>query len=394
METAVEVLVEAIEGLPRHVSNDELAAAFAACDRLTAWLSAAVGRVDPAADGAVTVAQWLRTRAGRSTRDAATVVRRTARVASWPEVAAAWERGDLGTAQVDAVVANVDDRTAALFAEQAPALVPALVPLSVRATEMAMRQWRSYAEAIVESGEPVSAHRRLYLDRGLDGWGELSGRLDPAALAVVDAALAAATVPEADGEPARTRSEQRADALVAVARHYLDHADVATTSRRRRPDVTVVVTLDELVRGGGRSLDGEPLGAAAVAALLCDAGVHRIVTDGASVVLDAGRTTRTVSHHLFTALAVRDGGCRFPGCDLPVSRCEAHHVLPWEHGGPTDRSNLVLLCWRHHHDFAHHPQWHLKLLPDATVKVTTPTGRVLTSHPPPSHRATEAVLVA
>src|SRR4051812_29952518 len=30
-------------------------------------------------------------------------------------------------------------------------------------------------------------------------------------------------------------------------------------------------------------------------------------------------------------------------------------------------TSLVLLCWRHHHDFAHHPQWHLKLLPDATV---------------------------
>ena len=43
----------------------------------------------------------------------------------------------------------------------------------------------------------------------------------------------------------------------------------------------------------------------------------------------------------------------------------------------------VLLCWRHHHDFAHQPAWHLKLLPDATVEVTKPDGRVLTSRPPP-----------
>jgi hypothetical protein len=132
-----------------------------------------------------------------------------------------------------------------------------------------------------------------------------------------------------------------------------------------------------------------------VGALLCDAGVHRIVTDGASVVLDAGRSTRTVSHHLFTALAVRDGGCRFPGCDLPVSRCEAHHVVPWQHGGSTDQSNLILLCWRHHHDFAHHPQWQLKLLPDATVEVTAPDGRVRTSRPrPPPVAATKAALNA
>ena len=89
-----------------------------------------------------------------------------------------------------------------------------------------------------------------------------------------------------------------------------------------------------------------------------------------------------VVHHLFTALAVRDGGCRFPGCDLPVSRCEAHHVVPWQHGGTTDPSNLVLLCWRHHHDFAHHPQWQLKLLPDAVVEMVKPDGTVLVSNPP------------
>src|SRR5947207_1071753 len=90
-----------------------------------------------------------------------------------------------------------------------------------------------------------------------------------------------------------------------------------------------------------------------------------------------------LSHHQFRALAVRDGGCRFPGCARPVSWCEAHHVVPWEDGGPTDRANLVLLCWRHHHDFAHHPRWQLKLLPDATVEVTTPDGRMLTICPRP-----------
>jgi hypothetical protein len=171
-----------------------------------------------------------------------------------------------------------------------------------------------------------------------------------------------------------------------MGRFFLDHADTAATSRGSRPDVTVVVTLDDLETATGQTLDGDTLNPAAIGSLLCDAGVHRVVTDGRSLVLDAGRTTRTVSHHLFTALAVRDGGCRFPGCDRPVSWCEAHHVIPWHHGGSTDPSNLVLQCWRHHHDFAHHPQWQLKLLPDATVEVTTPDGRTLTSHPPPRCR--------
>ena len=52
------------------------------------------------------------------------------------------------------------------------------------------------------------------------------------------------------------------------------------------------------------------------------------------------------------ALAVRDGGCCAPGCHAPPEWSEAHHVIPWEHGGRTDIDNLVLLCRTHH--TAHH----------------------------------------
>jgi hypothetical protein len=49
------------------------------------------------------------------------------------------------------------------------------------------------------------------------------------------------------------------------------------------------------------------------------------------------------------ALAVRDGGCVGPGCTAPPSWCHAHHVIEWEHGGPTDIDNGALLCAFHHH---------------------------------------------
>jgi hypothetical protein len=383
MDTAVEKLARAVEALPDDLGGDEVVALFAVADCLTARLCAALDRVDPAADGAVTLGSWLRNRAGRSGSEAASLVRRITRLRHCPEVAAAWIDGCLSTGQVDAVVAHVSDRTQPIFTEQETALVPAFAGLSGRDTEVAMRRWAAYAEALVDTPLREASDRTVYLTAGLDGWGELSGRLDPASFQVVDAALEAATAPDVEGEPARTRGQRRADAVVAIARHYLDHADTAATSRGSRPDVTVVVTLDDLEHGTGSSIDGDMLDTASVGSLLCDAGVHRVVTDGPSVVLDAGRTTRTVSHHLFSTLAVRDGGCRFPGCDRPVSWCEAHHVVPWQLGGETNPSNLVLLCWRHHHDFAHHPQWHLKLLPDATIEVTRPDGTALISHPPP-----------
>ncbi len=388
MGSGIDELVEAIDALADVHDPDDVARLLAARDRLDVRVCAAVARLDASGavvvDGAVTTAQWLRTRGGRSPREAVALVNRADRLSACPALADAWAAGRLSGGQLDAVFAKATERRQAVFAEHAPALLASLAGLSVRHTELAMAHWAAMADALVEAPAPDPSERTVYLSAGHDGWSELSGRLDPAGAQVVGAALAAATTLDGDEEPARTSAQRRADALVAVARHYLDHADAAATTRGSRPDVHVVVTLADLEARTGRSLDGEPLDASTIGALLCDAGVHRIVTDGASIALDTGRTTRTVGHHLFTALAVRDGGCRFPGCDLPVSRCEAHHVVPWQHGGATDQSNLVLLCWRHHHDFAHHPQWHLELLPDASVEVTKPDGTVLTGRPPPA----------
>jgi hypothetical protein len=388
MDGRVEDLVEAITALPDMDDCAALEALLAAHDLLTARVCATIERVDTlgaaVTDGAVNTAQWLRTRGRRSHRETAHLLKVSARLRTCPAVSAAWRDGRLSTAQVDAVVANVTERTAALFTDHESTVVPALVGLSPRHTATAMQHWAAHATALIDGPPPPAMARSLYLSGGIDGGGELTGRLDPGGFELVDTALAAATTDDTDGEPARTAAERRADALVAVARFFLDHADSATT-RRRRPHVHVVVTVDELERrAAGRTLDGRLVDDATLAALLCDAGVHRLVTDGASVTLDAGRTTRTVNHHLFTALAVRDQGCRFPGCDRPVSWCDAHHATAWHHGGRTDQDNLVLLCWRHHHHFAHHPHWHLKLLPDATVEVTTPDGRTLTSHPRPA----------
>lgn len=69
---------------------------------------------------------------------------------------------------------------------------------------------------------------------------------------------------------------------------------------------------------------------------------------GSSEPLDVGRKTPVISAALRRALAVRDRGCRFPGCDRPRSWCDAHHVVHWADGGATELANLVLLCRRHH----------------------------------------------
>ena len=52
--------------------------------------------------------------------------------------------------------------------------------------------------------------------------------------------------------------------------------------------------------------------------------------------LELGRSTRVVSPTQRVAQGVRDGGCMVPGCDRPLSWCEAHHLWHWLDGGPTE----------------------------------------------------------
>jgi hypothetical protein len=78
--------------------------------------------------------------------------------------------------------------------------------------------------------------------------------------------------------------------------------------------------------------------------------------------LEVGRASRVVTPAQRTALAVRDGGCVFAGCDRPLAWCEAHHLVHWLDGGPTDLANLALLC-RAHHRAVHEGGWRLERRP-------------------------------
>jgi hypothetical protein len=87
--------------------------------------------------------------------------------------------------------------------------------------------------------------------------------------------------------------------------------------------------------------------------------------------LEVGRATRVVQPAQRSALAVRDGGCVFPGCSRPLAWCEAHHLRHWLHGGPTDLANLALLCRSHHHA-VHEDGWRLVRGPDGRFTATPP----------------------
>ena len=90
--------------------------------------------------------------------------------------------------------------------------------------------------------------------------------------------------------------------------------------------------------------------------LCCDAAVVPIVMNGKGQPLDVGRATRTIPDGLRRAVAARDKGCAHPGCGRPPSWCECHHIVPWESGGETKLSDLVMVC-KVHHRLMHFSEW-------------------------------------
>jgi hypothetical protein len=103
-----------------------------------------------------------------------------------------------------------------------------------------------------------------------------------------------------------------------------------------------------------------------------------------SLPLDVGQTDE-VPLHLRRLVALRDQTCQFAGgCDQPASGCEPHHVQHRSDGGPTSLTNLKDYCWWHHHVVLHELGWTLTVHPDGTSQATSPDGKTIRSHGPPS----------
>jgi hypothetical protein len=78
-----------------------------------------------------------------------------------------------------------------------------------------------------------------------------------------------------------------------------------------------------------------------VARIACDAQILPVLLNPDGVPMALGRSQWLFTPHQRRLLALRDGGCRFPGCSRPPAFTDAHHVIPWSHGGPTDTDNLI-----------------------------------------------------
>ncbi|HUW03909.1 MAG TPA: DUF222 domain-containing protein [Acidimicrobiales bacterium] len=193
--------------------------------------------------------------------------------------------------------------------------------------------------------------------------GDLSSETGIPLLAALDEEMAkirAAEPRDPDGSlPWRPEANRRAQALGDLVGRGAAAPD--STTRREPAFIVVDAGTSETPRfelAGGtfvpdRLAQRWATGAQRLRLVFADAITGELArfvdADGNTVAgLDLGRTIRFANRAQRRALAARDRGCAFPGCNRAHQYCDAHHITWWEHGGTTDLDNLVLLCRFHH----------------------------------------------
>lgn len=371
--------------MPLERLEDEVART--ACDLAAAtcrWLLL-LGELDRregwAGWGVASCAHRLSWRCGIDIRTAREHVRVGRVLPDLPATRGAFARGELSYSKARALTRVATADTEAPLVEAALAMTAAQLGRLLRSHRRVTR---------ARAGE-VHAGREFLVGSDGEGHTELRIRLAPEEAQQVLAALddlidSEGLLDDGPAEPSpgvytTPRSRARADALVLVAggtqpptstrTEVVVHVDADTLAEAPPDDETVDLDRRRHLE------DGEAVPADTARRVACDSSIVEVVTDRTGTPLSVGRRTRKVSARMRRALQIRDGGCRFPGCDN-TRYIDAHHIHHWAKGGDTSLDNLVLLCRRHHRT-VHEDSFALRLVDGHHVDVTRPDG-VLVDH--------------
>ncbi|MDJ0910575.1 MAG: DUF222 domain-containing protein, partial [Woeseiaceae bacterium] len=360
--------------------------------------------------GLVSCAQWLNFQCGIGMNAAREKVRVAHALRELPKISKSFERGEVSYSKVRAMtrIANADNEDYLLnIARHGTA----------HHVEELVRKYRRVVR-LQDAEQAESAYRARCLDyyHDADGCLVINARLPAEQGALIvkalehamasadaeaecdDAGDIAQTVADADNmanahsvKEARTATPiaaRRADALAEVAETYLQHSelegnsadryqvivhvrdqgtgsDVSISGRQTKEDVDDVAYLE----------DGRGVTAETSRRLACDCSAVRVVETDDGEPLNIGRKSRSIPPAIRRALKLRDGGCRFPGCNHKRF-VDGHHIEHWANGGETSLDNLVLLC-RRHHRLVHEGGYGCERRADGEIVFTAPDETVL-----------------
>jgi hypothetical protein len=341
-------LIAVADALNRHIAAAQTALleVIAEVDRRGAWRDS----------GARDLAHWVSIRYGMSWWKADRWVKAAADLLDLPAVAGALESGQLGI-----------DKVVELCRFATPERERDLVEWAADATCATIRR-RADLEVRAATDETLEFER----NRSLRYWYEDGGRrfgleasMPSAQGAVVAKALSRAVdqIPVMPAEHDAAYIEaRRADALVALCSQR-----IAVDADADRATVVIHASLDALEgRRNAETEHGAVMPPEALQRLACDARVQVVAENDAGDAVGFGRTRREPSAAMLRQLRHRDRGCRFPGCGS-TAFANAHHIVWWSRGGPTDLDNLLLVC-AFHHRLVHEHGWRVERAPDGRVR--------------------------
>jgi hypothetical protein len=336
-------------------------------------------------EGARTPEELLKSATGATGRDAVVALRVGRLVQTDGDVlGVAVSEGSVSVPAAEAIRAGLEGAAASadpvLVAEATELLCVESATLDPDRLHKRAREVRDELdEAGIAGREAVLRGRRSLRRLDLrDGMKRLIWDYDPLTAGVVDEIYDRATSPRRGGprfvdsaavaraealeRDERTTEQIASDAFTELLRQAAG-LDPTVLLGKGTPAVRVLVPAADLAAGVGHGViegSGETLSIGTVQALACANGTQPALIDSLGNVLDLGREQRLYSRHQRIALAIRDGGCLWSGCERPPSWCEAHHIDHYvrDHGR-TDLDRGVLLC-RHHHLKLHNEGWQIR----------------------------------
>lgn len=233
---------------------------------------------------------------------------------------------------------------------------------------------RLHPESITDRHVAALESRTVGIDRGRDGMSWLTAYLPAEQAEAIDNRLTDIARSFRTEHEERTLPQLRADALADL----LINGD---TANRRDIVAQVMVTVPVMTLLGlcdePGNLDGYGPIAPEVARELCATAPSftRLLTHPITgVVLTMDRTKYLPPKDLRAWIRLRDGTCRFPGCNTKARKADIDHTLDWLYGGPTDLDNLACLC-ESHHRLKHNSRWKVTQVGNGVLRWTSPDGR-------------------
>jgi len=352
-------------------------------------------RGDWALDGCRDTKHWLRYFCGMSAPTAKEKLRVGLALQQHPSVYDAFAEGRVSYCQVRAITRyrgnDPDVMSALLTAAESGATVADL--------ERLVRHDRLLHEQDHEPDGELAEWERVGLRarHQYDGLGtiELTMRPDDMAriLAMVDAKLqhdfydrkeGAVDSRESTGDPVTgeqvTWAERRLHALLDLLAAGVVKLGEEGDIDVEHATMNVMIDYDRLYRDANRgaceTAQGIPLSNEAARRLACDAGYHRIITKGRSLILDVGAKTRMWNSAQRRAVRTKYGHqCGIPSCHTRIT--QIHHIVAVGAGGETNIIFAIPLCSWHHH-LVHEGGWWITV--DTITGIATlnsPDGRTI-----------------